>query len=131
MEANNRERRNPSFSSILSGKSPISKPLLLLDSEAKATPSIAVKGKGGAGLSTNKLDFPGSLVAPPSDPASPDVTTKENSKCKPKYLVIPTHEITSTPVDEHIQFMQDHTIICKFIRLWPSEKALVGWLTNT
>jgi hypothetical protein len=41
---------------------------------------------------------------------------------------IPHFEIKSTQINQTIQYMQDHALICKFMGLWPSEKALVWWI---
>ena len=31
-------------------------------------------------------------------------------------------------MEAHIQYMKDHTLIAKFIGIWPSERSLVRWI---
>jgi len=45
-------------------------------------------------------------------------------KCIPQAPIAPKYVIKSTRVGEHTQFMREHTLIGKFIGLWPSEKDL-------
>jgi hypothetical protein len=48
--------------------------------------------------------------------------------CIPQSEEIPQYEIISPLLGQDIQYMQDHTLICKFMGLWPSEKALLWWI---
>ena len=110
-------RRNPSFNNVLAHKALATKPLLLLRVMTQATLSKAAKRKGGDSLMEAPLDKQGTSKAINPDAAWLEEAAKDNSKCKPKYLQIPRYEVTSTLISQQIKFMQDHAIICKFIRL--------------
>ena len=40
-------------------------------------------------------------------------------------------KIKSCNIWERIQYMKDHTLISKFVGVWPSEKALFWWINTT
>jgi len=51
-----------------------------------------------------------------------------STTCKPVAVDRPKIELPSQRINTQIQFMRDHALIGKFIGLWPSEKALHGWI---
>jgi hypothetical protein len=50
------------------------------------------------------------------------------SKCIPQALVPPKYIIKTTRIGDHTQFMQDHSLIGKFLGLWPTKKDLARWI---
>jgi hypothetical protein len=42
----------------------------------------------------------------------------------------PRYEVTLPLVGDYIQYMKDHTVIGKFMGIWPSEKALMVWIKS-
>jgi hypothetical protein len=42
----------------------------------------------------------------------------------------PRYEVTSSSIGNYIQHMKDHTLIGKFMGIWPSEKSLNGWVSS-
>ena len=49
----------------------------------------------------------------------------------PRDFEIPTMQVRPSKLRDHIQHMQDHALIGKFVGLQPSEKALVWWINST
>jgi len=56
---------------------------------------------------------------------APKVTS---TTCKPVATERPRIELPGHKVDARIEFMRDHAIIWKFIGLWPTKRALYGWI---
>jgi hypothetical protein len=54
----------------------------------------------------------------------------EPGKCIPQSEKPPRYLISSTRVGEHTQFMREHTLIDKFLGLWPSERDLTRWIKD-
>ena len=50
---------------------------------------------------------------------------KSQGKCIPKSLQTPWYELTSSKIDENIQYLSDHDVIGKFMGIWPKMKALI------
>lgn len=48
--------------------------------------------------------------------------------CKLKAAVIPRVTLNEPALQEHREYMQTYAIICKFMGLWPNEKALQMWI---
>jgi hypothetical protein len=48
--------------------------------------------------------------------------------CIPQAPVAPRYVIKTTRKGKHMQFMQDHALIRKFLGLWPSKKDLDHWI---
>jgi hypothetical protein len=42
----------------------------------------------------------------------------------------PRHKVTSPNIRNYIQNMKDHALIGKCMGIWPSEKALMGWVST-
>ena len=59
------------------------------------------------------------------------VEGRKPRQCLPKALVVPKLVIRSDRVRDYIQYMKDHALIGKFIGMWSSEKALIGWINAT
>ena len=58
-------------------------------------------------------------------------STKEKAHmgpCKPKAAVIPRIILNDPALQAHRDHMQTYAIICKFMGLWPTEKALQMWI---
>lgn len=53
-----------------------------------------------------------------------------SNTCKPVEVDRPKIELPSQHINTQIQFMRDHTLIGKFIGLWPMEKALHDWIID-
>ena len=51
-----------------------------------------------------------------------------SNTCKLVAVDRPKIELPSQRINTQIQFMRDHALIGKFIGLWPTEKALHGWI---
>ena len=49
--------------------------------------------------------------------------------CKPIVTERTKIELPSHRINGRIQFMKDHTLIGKFIGIWPTEKVLQSWIT--
>lgn len=135
MAANSEGRSHISYSAATTKKQTMTKPLLLQGTvaqaiQAKAAVEKDVSGKGGEGLKQPPPDATKTTSSTAEKNTSKADLIKEGAKCKPKMAQIPRYEVTSTWVIQHIQYMQDHAIICKFIGLWPLEKSLIGWLKN-
>jgi len=65
----------------------------------------------------------------PEGKDKPEEQTKVTSKtCKPIVEERPKIELPSQKINERIQYMTDNALIGKFIGLWPTEKALYGWI---
>jgi len=61
------------------------------------------------------------------NPKSPTSATKAKSAtCIPKAVERIKVDLPSHRINSEIQFMQDHVLIGKFLRFWPTEKALQG-----
>ena len=45
-------------------------------------------------------------------------------------LETPRYEVTSPNIGNYIQNMKDHTLIGKFMDIWPSKKSLMGWVSS-
>jgi len=52
-------------------------------------------------------------------------------QCLPKASSVLKLVIRSNRVREDTQYMKYHALIEKFIGMWPSEKALIGWINAT
>lgn len=50
--------------------------------------------------------------------------------CKPVASEHPKVELPGHRINAQIHFMRDHALIGKFIELWPTEKALRGWIAS-
>lgn len=57
-------------------------------------------------------------------PAATSTTCKPIAAERPK-IDLPNHRINAK-----IQYMKDHALIGNFIGLWPTEKALEGWIAS-
>jgi len=55
---------------------------------------------------------------------------REPGQCIPKMAVIPSLALQSENLRKRIQYMKDHALIAKFIGIWPTEKALIGWIQS-
>lgn len=51
-----------------------------------------------------------------------------NAQCIPKINTIPKYETRSTKTGHNIQHMRYHTVIGKFMGIYPLEKALEWWI---
>ena len=51
-----------------------------------------------------------------------------SAPCKPIATERPKIELPSHRINAQIQYMRDHALIGKFIGMWPTEKALHGWI---
>jgi hypothetical protein len=54
----------------------------------------------------------------------------ESGKCIPQMDKTLRYLISSTGVGEHTQFMREHTLIGKFLGLWPFERDLNKWIKH-
>ena len=56
--------------------------------------------------------------------------TDKNQKgpCKPKAEITPRVVLNNPELQAHREHMQTYAIICKFMGLWPTEKALQTWI---
>jgi len=50
--------------------------------------------------------------------------------CKLKATVIARVTLNEHALQEHREYMQNYAIICKFMGLWPTEKALQMWIRH-
>jgi len=68
------------------------------------------------------------------NPEGEDKTEKQTKvtsrTCKPIAEERPKIELPSQKINERIQYMTDHALIGKFIGMWPTEKALHGWIST-
>lgn len=53
-----------------------------------------------------------------------------SSTCKPVAAHRPEVELPSHRINARIQYMRDHALIGKFIRFWPTKKALRSWINS-
>lgn len=68
-----------------------------------------------------------------TDPQNAKTDDKEHPQvtlatCKPVAAERPKIELLSHWINAQIQYMRGHALIGKFIGLWPTEKALHGWI---
>jgi hypothetical protein len=49
-------------------------------------------------------------------------------KCIPQALQAPKYAISTPRIEEHKQYMDDYTLVRKFLGLWPSKRELVKWI---
>jgi hypothetical protein len=52
-------------------------------------------------------------------------------QCVQKTKEIPSLEIKSKGLWSHIQYVQNHDLIGKFVGIWPSKKSLIWWINVT
>jgi len=53
---------------------------------------------------------------------------KQKGPCKPKAEITPRVVLNDPALQAHRNHMQAYEIICKFMGLWPTEKALQTWI---
>ena len=53
---------------------------------------------------------------------------KQKGPCKPKAEITPRVILNDPALQEHREHMGTYAIICKFMGLWPTEKALQTWI---
>jgi len=51
--------------------------------------------------------------------------------CKPKFNIKAWGILNDPSLREHKDHMATYVVICKFMGIWPTEKALYTWVTNT
>jgi len=54
---------------------------------------------------------------------------ESRSNCNPKAKKILELEIEDSGVDVYKEYMQEHAVVCKFMCIWPTDKAL-NWYPN-
>ena len=52
----------------------------------------------------------------------------QKGPCKPKAEVTPRVVLNDPALEAHRDHMRTYAIICKFMGLWPTEKALQAWI---
>jgi len=52
----------------------------------------------------------------------------QKGPCKPKAEVTPRVVLNDPSLQAHMDHMRTYVIICKFMGLWPTEKALQAWI---
>jgi len=50
--------------------------------------------------------------------------------CKPRSAIKPWFVLNNSALREHRDHMEAYIVICKFIGIWPTEKALQVWIRN-
>ena len=55
---------------------------------------------------------------------------KQKGPCKPKVEITPRLVLNDLSLQVHKDHMRTFLIICKFMGLWPIEKALQTWVKN-
>jgi len=50
--------------------------------------------------------------------------------CKPKATITPQVVLNDPMLQAHREHMETYAVLCKFIGLWPMEKALNAWIKN-
>lgn len=53
---------------------------------------------------------------------------KQKGPCKPKAEITPQVILNDPALQEHMEHMGTYAIICKFMGLWPTKKALQTWI---
>lgn len=98
---------------------PISTPLAthFIDS---ATDKVGNNDAGSAATKDKGIDQNASTSLPKVFSATCIPKTSKRTK-----IDLPSHRINS-----QIQYMRDHALIGKFLGLWPTEKALQGWIAS-
>ena len=48
--------------------------------------------------------------------------------CHPKAAKIPEIITQEPDIEVYRDYMKEHAVICKFMGIWPSERALKGWI---
>jgi len=56
---------------------------------------------------------------------------KHKGPCKPKTDITPRVILNNPALQTYREHMGTHAIICKFMGLWPTEKALQSWIKST
>ena len=62
--------------------------------------------------------------------ASSSQTRVSSATCIPKSTERTKIDLPSHRINDRIQYMRDHALIGKFLGLWPTEKALQGWIVS-
>lgn len=50
--------------------------------------------------------------------------------CKPNSNIKPRVVLNDPALQVHIDHMETYAVICKFMGIWPTEKALYTWIRN-
>jgi len=99
-------------------------------------PLESTKGTSGRGKETMEEEIIGGNIEGTNDTKDKEgedkkQDTKEKKQrgpCKPKAKITPRVVLNDPALQAYRDHMQTYAIICKFMALWPTEKALQNWI---